>query len=166
MRLPANRQRLKVCLVSMAPFVGGAEVAAERLGVGLRDAGHDVLMVLGTRNEVHDRMAAAGLRCVHAPMYFTDKLHWFRYWRARRGLRRLLRQERPDVVHSNDLPTHQIVSDAVRGSGIPEVCHHRWIFDGVAIDWMNKFGSARHLFVSKALMDELTANSAKLRAAS
>ena len=52
--------------------------------------------------------------------------------RARQGLRRFLQCERPDVVHSNDLPTHQIVSDALRGTGIPEVCHHRWIFDGAA----------------------------------
>ncbi len=33
----------------MAPFLGGAEVAAERLAMGLQDAGHDVLVVLGTR---------------------------------------------------------------------------------------------------------------------
>ena len=29
---------LRVVLASMAPFVGGAEVAAERLAVGLREA--------------------------------------------------------------------------------------------------------------------------------
>jgi hypothetical protein len=40
----------------MAPFVGGAEVAAERLAIGLREAGHHVLMVLGNRNEVFDGM--------------------------------------------------------------------------------------------------------------
>jgi glycosyltransferase involved in cell wall biosynthesis len=158
--------RFKVCIASMAPFVGGAEVAAERLGVGLRDAGHDVLMVLGTHNEVYDRMVGAGLRCAHAPMYLTDKWHWLRYWWARQGLRRLFRRERPDIVHSNDLPTHQIVSDALRRTGIPEVCHHRWFFSGPAIDWMNKFGCPHHVFVSRALMDGLTASSPRLRASS
>lgn len=33
---------LKVCHATWAPFVGGAEVAAERLAVGLREAGHEV----------------------------------------------------------------------------------------------------------------------------
>jgi glycosyltransferase involved in cell wall biosynthesis len=159
----APRRPLRVCLASMAPFVGGAEVAAERLGVGLRDSGHDVLMVLGTQNEVYDRMARVGLQCVHAPMYFTDKWHWLRYRQARQRLRRLFRQVRPDIVHSNDLPTHQIVSDALRGTGIPEVCHHRWFFDGTAVDWLNKFGCLHHVFVSQALMEGLIADSTRLR---
>src|SRR3712207_71991 len=108
-------RRLKVCLASMAPFVGGAEVAAERLAGGLLGAGHDVLVVLGTRGPVQERMERAGLRCAHCPMYLTDKWHWLRYVRARNRLRRVLRHQRPDVIHSNDLPTHQIVSDAARG---------------------------------------------------
>jgi glycosyltransferase involved in cell wall biosynthesis len=158
--------RLKVCIASMAPFVGGAEIAAERLAVGLQAAGHEVLIVLGTRGDVYERMVRAGLRCVHAPMHFTDKWHWLRYWRARRGVGRLFRREQPDIVHSNDLPTHQIVSDALRATAIPEVCHHRWVFDGAAIDWLNKFGCPHHLFVSRALMDHLCARSPTFRASS
>ncbi len=156
----------KVCLTSMAPFLGGAEVAAERLAVGLREAGHDVLVVLGNDGPVLERMRAAGLRCVYSPMFFTDKWHWVRYFRARARLRRLLRHERPDVVHSNDLPTHQIVSHAARGLGVPRVCHHRFPFDGPAADWMNKYGAEHHVFVSRALMDELCGRSERLRAAS
>ena len=162
----AIRRPLKVALASWAPFLAGAEVAAERLAVGLREAGHDVFLVLGHTGPVMERMAAAGLRCLHSSMYFTDKWHWWRYRTARKALRRLFLLERPDVVHSNDLPTHQIVSDALRGTGIPEVCHHRWIFPGPAIDWLDKFGCPHHLFVSHALMDELCAASPGLRAAS
>jgi glycosyltransferase involved in cell wall biosynthesis len=161
-----RQRKHKVCLASMAPFVGGAEVAAERLAVGLREAGHDVLVVLGNQGPVQERMRCAGLHCHCSPMYFTDKWHWWRYRQARNALRQLFRRERPDVVHSNDLPTHQIVSDALRGTGIPEVCHHRWVFPGAAIDWLNKFGCPHHLFVSRALMDELCAASPRLRAAS
>lgn len=160
---PAAGSRLKVCLASMAPFVGGAEVAAERLALGLLEEGHDVFLVLGTRNEVMERMTRAGLRCVHSPMYFTDKWHWWRYLTARNALRRLLRQERPDLVHSNDLPTHQIVADAAGRLDVPRVCHHRFPFPGSAIDWFNKFGAERHLFVSKAVMDDLCAHSERLR---
>ena len=165
MGLSTNARPLKVCVASMAPFVGGAEVAAERLGVGLRDAGHDVVMLLGKGGPVRERMERAGLRCAVSPMYFTDKWRWLRYRRARRAITRFLEHERPDLVHSNDLTTHQIVSDALRGTGIPEVCHHRWVFPGPAIDWLNKFGAARHLFVSRALMEELCGESARLAAA-
>lgn len=161
-----NPRQLRVCLVSWAPFLAGAEIAVERLAVGLQQAGHEVLGVLGHDNSVMDRMRAAGLRCVHLPILFTDKWHWLRYRKARNGLRRLFERERPDIVHSNDLPTHQIVSDAVRGTGIPEVCHHRWIFEEKAIDWLNKFGAAHHLFVSRFLMEDLSGRSPRLRTSS
>jgi glycosyltransferase involved in cell wall biosynthesis len=160
-----GERKLKVALASWAPFVGGAEVAAERLALGLQEAGHEVVVLLGTRGPVLERMERAGLRCAYSPMCFTDKWHWWRYRSARNALRRLFRTEQPDVVHSNDLPTHQIVSDALRGTGIPEVCHHRWIFPGAAIDWLNKFGCGHHVFVSHALMEELCAASPRLRAA-
>jgi glycosyltransferase involved in cell wall biosynthesis len=147
----------------MAPFVGGAEVAAERLALGLREAGHDVLVVLGTQGAVFQRMERVGLHCIYSPMYFTDKWRWWRYSSARNALRRLLKHEQPDVIHSNDLPTHQIVSDAARGLNTPRICHHRFPFDGATLDWLNKYGAEYHLFVSRALMEENSANSARLQ---
>src|SRR5262249_51130014 len=71
----------------------------------------------------------------------------------------------PDVIHSNDLPTHQIVSDAARGLGVPRICHHRFPFSDTAIDWMNKYGAERHVFVSRALLEEMCAASPRLAAA-
>jgi glycosyltransferase involved in cell wall biosynthesis len=163
--LAPESRPLKVCLASMAPFIGGAEVAAERVAMGLRAAGHDVFVLLGRNGAVQERMEKAGLRCLFSPMCHTDKWHMLRYWRARRALACILRRESPDIVHSNDLPTHQIVSDAARGLGAPRVCHHRFPFPGAAIDWLNKFGSERHLFVSRALMDEIVVRSDRLKAA-
>ncbi len=160
-----GRRPLRICIASWAPFIGGAEVAAERLALGLQQAGHEVFLVLGTSGPVLERMTQAGLRCLHSPMYFTDKWHWWRYRKARKALRDIFRAERPDVVHSNDLPTHQIVSDALRGVSIPEICHHRWIFPGPAIDWLNKFGARRHLFVSQAFMEEMCLSAPRLRLA-
>ena len=152
----------KICLATLAPFVGGAEIAAERLALGLQEAGHEVLVVIGTQGEVMARMQQLGLRCIFLPMYFTDKWRGWRYYRARRNLQQLLKREQPDVVHSNDLPTHQIISDAAMRLGLPRVCHHRFSFSGLAIDWFNKYGAERHLFVSRALMDELCKSSARL----
>jgi glycosyltransferase involved in cell wall biosynthesis len=153
-----------VCLATWAPFLGGAEVACERLGVGLRQAGHDVLVLVGQPGPVLERLEGSGLRCLCLPMPFTDKWRWWRYLRARQTLRFALRQARPDVLHSNDLPTNQVLSDAARGLGIARVCHHRFPFPGTAINWFNKFGAERHLFVSRALMEEMCAASPRLRA--
>lgn len=155
---------LKIGIATWAPFVGGAEVAAERLALGLQEAGHDVFVVLGQQGEVFERMERAGVRCVHSPMHFTDKWHWFRYRQARKQLTQLFERERPDVIHSNDLPTHQMVAEAGQRAGVPCVSHHRFPFPGSAIDWLNKFPAARHLFVSAALMNEMCGESSRLAA--
>ena len=153
---------MKIVLVSWAPFYAGAEVAALRLALGLRMAGHDVVCVVGTDGELRRRLADENLTVHYIPTRFTDKWRFWRYQASRRALTRLLAREQPDLVHSNDLPTHQMVSDAARRLGLPRVCHHRWIFEGPAIDWLNKFGAERHLFVSQALRDQLCAASARL----
>lgn len=159
---PAPR-RLKVCIATWAPFIGGAEVAAERLAQGLAEAGHAVRVVVGEDNEVLERLRRAGLDCHFSQMYLTDKRHWLRYLRARARLRRFLRSERFDIVHSNDMPTHQFVSAAARGLGMPRITHHRFPFGGEALDWMNKFGCERHLFVSHALMQDNCRESEAIR---
>lgn len=154
--------RRKICLASRAPFVGGAEVALERLALGLQESGHDVLLILGQGGAVRQRLEHAGLRCLVTALHFTDKRHWWRYWQSQSALRRLLGDERPDIVHANDLPSHQALSSAARKLGIPRVCHHRFFYDGAAVDWFNKFGAEGHLFVSRALMADLCAGSKRL----
>ena len=146
---------LKIAVATWAPFVGGAEVAGERLALGLAEAGCEVVVIVGEDNEVLARLQSAGLRCVYSQMYLTDKWRPLRYVRARRALTRVLRSEQPALVHSNDLPTHQFVSDAARRLRIPRISHHRYPFGGRATDWLNKYGCERHLFVSQALMQDV-----------
>lgn len=159
------RDHLRVCLATAAPFLGGAEIACERLAIGLRDAGHEVLVITGRTGIVTDRLLLNNLDVCTAAMPMTDKWHWLSYLRSRNKLRRILRQFNPDVIHSNDLPTHQILSDAANGLGVPRICHHRFPFGLAALDWMMKYGGERHLYVSNALRRELSRNSAGLREA-
>lgn len=156
---------MKLCLATWAPFIGGAEVAAERLAFGLQAAGHEVFLLLGQRGDVLERFERAGLRCLVEPMNFTNKWRWWRHAASHRRIRAVLRRERPDIIHSNDLPTHQPMAAAARELGIPRICHHRFPFGGQAIDWFNKFGAEQHLFVSQALMDEMCGQSQRLAAA-
>lgn len=159
-----SERRLSVVLAAWAPFHAGAEVAAERLAVGLREAGHEVAVIVGTEGVTSARMRDCGLDVRFVPLATTDKLKWWRYRKAQRQLRRELREIGPDVIHANDLPSSQMVGEAAAQLAIPRVCHHRWIFQSEAIDWLNKFGAERHLFVSRALMDELCSASPQLSA--
>jgi glycosyltransferase involved in cell wall biosynthesis len=158
-------QRLRVTLAAWAPFIGGAEIALERLACGLVEAGHDVLVIVGTNGPALELFLRAGLRVRHIKQRFTSKLGWLRYRSSVGAMVRILREERPDILHSNDLPTHQLASDAARRLIIPRVCHHRWVFDGKAVDWLNKYGAERHLFVSDYLMNEICRASPRLAAA-
>lgn len=160
--LVSSTDPLKIVLASWAPFHAGAEVAAERLALALHERGHEVTVVLGTEGVTFQRMQAANLDVRFIRLAFTDKLKWWRYYRAQQALRRLLLEWQPDVVHANDLPTSQMIGQAAARLGIPRICHHRWIFGDAAIDWFNKFGAERHVFVSHALMNELCRNSPQL----
>lgn len=157
---------MNIVLATWAPFHAGAEVAAVRLATGLRDAGHLVTVVVGTDGETRGRLEAAGVDVRWIPLALTDKLGWWRYKSAQRKLRQVLIEAQPDVVHANDLPTSQMIAQASGQLGIPRVCHHRWLFEGEAIDWLNKFGAERHIFVSEPFMNEMCGNSAKLRGSS
>ena len=155
-------RKLKVCITSRAPYIGGAEMAAERLAIGLREQGHDVFFLLGKRGEVMERYESAGFRCHYFPIIYTSLRRFWRYYAARTSLRNLFKREGVDVVHANDLPSAQIFFDAARGMNITRICHHRFLYDSQAIDWFNKFGADKHIFVSRALMSDLCSRSQAL----
>lgn len=155
---------LRICLIARSPFLGGAEVACERLAVGLQQAGHTVVLLTGFDNDVAARYRAAGIDCRVFDTPLRDKWKLPRYLLARHRLRKFLRAWRPDIIHSNDLPTHQVVSSAANGLGSARICHHRFLYDGSAIDWMNRTGAECHVFVSQYLQDTLRAASPRLAA--
>ena len=146
---------MKICLAEWAPFYAGAEVAAERLAVGLREAGVEVVLIVGTDGEALLRARQAGLRAEFVPLALTDRRRPWRFLLSQRRLQAVLRRERPDIVHANDLPTLQMVARAAGRVGVPRLCHHRYPFDGEAIAWMMKYGVERHVFVSQGLRNEM-----------
>jgi glycosyltransferase involved in cell wall biosynthesis len=156
---------LRIAIASWAPFHAGAEIAAERLALGLQAEGHEVMVVLGTDGETLRRMRQAGLQCEFLPLMLTNKWQMWRWAAVQRELVRVLHRFQPDVVHCNDLPTNQMVGKAAGQLGVPRICHHRFPFGATAINWLNKFGAQRHLFVSAALKNEMCTASLSLAAA-
>ncbi|MCC7409199.1 MAG: glycosyltransferase family 4 protein [Phycisphaeraceae bacterium] len=145
----------RVAIISRAPFLGGAEVAAQRLATGLSETGCHVVCVLGQEGDAAELMRQSGLDVRIAAMPTTDRWHWLRYSRARYALRSIFKKDGITVAHANDLPSHQIASDAVRGLPIARVCHHRFLYDAATTRWLLKFGAERHLFVSRGLQELL-----------
>lgn len=146
---------MKICIASLAPFIGGAEIAMKRLAIGLMDRGHSVVCALGAKNEVSGLLTQSGVRWVHYSMPHTDKLRWPVYWNARRKFRQFLRRENVDILHCNDLPSFQMPSDSAYSLGIKRVCHHRFVFDAEAIQWFVRRPADCHVFVSDGLGQDL-----------
>ncbi len=163
--MPSASSTLNICIASRAPFVGGAEIAALRLATGLTRQGHRVVAALGASNDVMQRFVDAGISTVHTPIAYTGKSRFLTYSGRRRRIRRLLRDNEFDILHVNDLPTAQIFLDAAQGLSVRTIVHHRFLYNGPAIEWFNKHEPDRHLFVSEGLMKPLCEASPRLAAA-
>ena len=146
---------MRVCLISLAPFLGGAEVALERLALGLKNKVDYLMCVLGNKNEVSERFTNQNIPWCYFPLPFTNKWNFLYYFYALLRMRAFLRRNHFDLVHTNDLPSFQFISHAAKPFKIPRLCHHRYVFGGEAIKWFLKFGVEYHLFVSKALRKDL-----------
>lgn len=152
----------RVCLAGRSPFMGGAEVAGQRLAEGLRDAGCEPWLLLGGENVVAERARAAGFEVAVTPLDPIGRGAWWRYAARLRGIESALQRVGADVVHVNDLPTARMVATAARRGGLPVVVHHRFTYPGAGIDWFNAAGADRHVYISRALRDELTSASCTL----
>ena len=73
-----------------------------------------------------------------------------------------MRRYRPDVIHTNDVPSFQPAGHVARWLGVPIVTHVRFPFDGAAMRWFLRPGFTRALFVSDALRTEVCAGAPEL----
>ncbi|HET9051895.1 MAG TPA: glycosyltransferase, partial [Candidatus Dormibacteraeota bacterium] len=90
---------MKVLLLSHPLELGGSQVCAIDLAAALRDRhGHDVV-ILGAPGPAEELVARRGLRHIPAPAASTHPSP-----AVIRGLRAVVREERPDVVHAWDWP--------------------------------------------------------------
>ncbi|MEO0966048.1 MAG: glycosyltransferase family 4 protein [Planctomycetota bacterium] len=152
----------RVCLAGRSPFMGGAEVAGERLATGLRDAGCAVWRLLGAENVVADRARSAGFEVAVTPLDPIGRGAWWRHRARVRGIEAAIARMGAGVVHANDLPTARMVAPVARRMGLPMVVHHRFTYPGPGIDWFNAAGADRHVYVSRALRAELESSSPTL----
>jgi len=152
----------RVCLAGRSPFLGGAEVAAERLARGLRAAGAEPWWLVGCEGVVADRARAAGYEVEVVSVDPVGRSAWWTHRRRVGAIASAIERRGADVVHINDLPTARMVARAARRVGKPVVVHHRFTYPGAGIDWFNAAGADRHVYVSATLRAELEGASARL----
>ena len=124
---------------------------------GARDRGHEVVGVCAD-GPLLDDVRAEGLRVVPVPM--ARSLSPAAQWRAFRALLRLIRAERPDLVHAHMPISGFLARLAARAAGVPHVaytCHGflfnqpgPWLRRAVALlmEWVGGRLTATYLTVS------------------
>jgi len=114
----------KVLMVLMGLEIGGAETHVVELSKELRRRGWEVAAV--SNGGVYEReLEEAGIRCHHAPLH---KRNVFLMLRSLLILRRVIREERPDVVHAHARIPAFLCGILQRSMGFPFVTSAHWVF--------------------------------------
>ncbi len=114
----------KVLMVLMGLEIGGAETHVVELSKELRREGWDVAVV--SNGGVYEReLTDAGIRCHRAPLH---KRNVFLMLRSLRLLRRIIREEKPDVVHAHARIPAFLCGLLQRSMDFPFVTSAHWVF--------------------------------------
>ncbi|MEL7239564.1 MAG: glycosyltransferase family 4 protein, partial [Planctomycetota bacterium] len=93
---PATDRPLSIVHLTLASDAGGLSRYLIDLSRAMLGRGHDV-RVVGDRGAWHDRFEAAGIPCHVVPLNGGIR----GLWKSSRQLRSVLREHRPDVLHSH-----------------------------------------------------------------
>lgn len=100
---------------------GGAEVSTKYLAEGLKQRGHEVIFASHGHYEGFQNYPLAAYKSI--PLFSLQRKL------LERSLRRIIKREKPDVVHAHDRITSVAAVRAARKIGIPVVVHFRdyWV---------------------------------------
>jgi glycosyltransferase involved in cell wall biosynthesis/GT2 family glycosyltransferase len=169
----AARPRRRVVFVGHTARQSGAELALVRLVPGLPDA--DIQVVLAEDGPLVGLLETAGATVTVLPMDVrtretnraavqAGRLPFAAAWHAAVytvRLARLLREMRPDLVHTNTLKASIYGGAAARLAGVPLVWHVR---DRIASDYLPASAARAIRLLSRHLPDGVIANSLSTRA--
>lgn len=116
---------MKILMATMGLDIGGAETHIVELAKELKSEGHDVAIVSNGGVYVPE-IEAAGIRHHQAPLHRRSVRDMRR---ARSVLRRVLREERPDVVHAHARIPAFLCGSLCRRMKLPFVTTAHWVFD-------------------------------------
>lgn len=124
---------LKILYIITLPDLGGAQVHLLTVAAEMTARGHGVSVIVGHEGWLTERLQAAGIEVVLVPDLVRE-ISPCRDIRAIRAIRRLLLEQRPDLVHCHSSKAGIVGRLAAWLSGIPAVfTAHGWSFtEGVA----------------------------------
>ena len=142
---------MKILMATMGMDIGGAETHIVELAKELKKQGHDVAIVSHGGVYVHE-ISGAGIRHYEAPLHRRSGRDM---WRALGVLRRVIAQERPDVVHAHARIPAFLCGILKRRMGFAFVtsCHGVYQVSG-ALKLLSNWGE-RTLAVSEDIRDYL-----------
>ncbi|MBI2899590.1 MAG: glycosyltransferase family 4 protein [Planctomycetes bacterium] len=117
---------MKILHVITRLVLGGAQENTVLTCEGLHERGHEVTLVtgpaLGPEGELLERARRGGYRVVVIDE-MRREIHPWRDWRTYRALRRIFREDRPDVVHTHSSKAGFLGRRAARDERVPLVAH-------------------------------------------
>ena len=114
----------KVLMALMGLEIGGAETHVVELSKELHRQGWEVVVVSNGGVYEHE-LTDAGIRCYHAPLH---KRNLALMHRSLRILRRVIREEKPDVVHAHARIPALLCGMLQKEMGFPFVTSAHWVF--------------------------------------
>jgi glycosyltransferase involved in cell wall biosynthesis len=119
------------------------------LAQGLRDRGHEPLVVGVPDSPLLQRLRSRGVAAAAVPMRADWDL------RAARRIRSLVRAWRPDVVHAHDARGHALAITSLLGSDVPLVVTRRVAFTPRRVRFKYGRRIARFIAISEAVRDAM-----------
>lgn len=131
------KQKRTILMATMGMNIGGAETHIVELSKQLRRWGYDVIVV-SNGGVYEEELTQAGVRCFHAPMHRRAPVPMLRSLFA---LRRIIKRERPDVVHAHARIPGFLCGILHRFMKFPFVTTAHWVFDaGGALRFLTDWG--------------------------
>ncbi len=142
---------MKILMATMGLEIGGAETHIVELAKELKKQGHDVAVISNGGVYVPE-IAAAGIRHYDAPLHRRSAGDMARSLAI---LRKVIREEDPDVVHAHARIPAFLCGILQKQMGFPFVTTAHWVFStGGALRWLTNWGQ-RTVAVSDDIKDYL-----------
>lgn len=119
------------------------------LALGLRDRGHEPLLIGAPESPLVKRAQSAGLAVATIPMMADWDLQ------AARRIRARMKTWRPDIVHAHDARSHALALLALLGSRTPLIITRRVIFPPKSIGLKHGDRVTRFIAISSAVRDAM-----------
>ena len=127
---------MKILMATMGLDIGGAETHIVELVKQLKKQGHDIAVVSNGGVYVPE-ITAAGIRHYQAPMHRRSVGDMRK---SRAVLKRVIQQEKPDVVHAHARIPAFLCGTLHKQMGFPFVTTAHWVFNSKGVlryltDW-------------------------------